>query len=137
MEYHVFWVRKRSCFELFRDRKYGLFYLKSWWKVDIFLVFLNFSWYSRTWEIWFFVRWKEFAGTYRNPVTLLIVNTLMDIWYWLRIFRRAPFIVSSCFYLHNHLGSFLSCCKLWQNNFQFRVLEWWNYGKEHFSELSI
>ena len=33
------------------------FYLKSWWKVDIFLVFLNFSWYSRTWKIWFFVQW--------------------------------------------------------------------------------
>ena len=32
------------------------FYLKSWWKVDIFLVFLNFLWYSRTWEIWFFVQ---------------------------------------------------------------------------------
>ena len=25
MEYRVFWVRKSSCFELFRDRKYGLF----------------------------------------------------------------------------------------------------------------
>ena len=35
------------------------FYLKSWWKVDIFLVFLNFSWYSQTWEIWFFVQWKS------------------------------------------------------------------------------
>ena len=34
------------------------FYLKSWWKVDIFLVFFNFSWYPRTWEIWFFVQCK-------------------------------------------------------------------------------
>ena len=31
------------------------FYLKSWWKVGVFFVFFNFSWYSRTWEIWFFV----------------------------------------------------------------------------------
>ena len=32
------------------------FDLKSWLKVDFFLVFLNFSWYSSTWEIWFFVQ---------------------------------------------------------------------------------
>ena len=25
---------------------------KSWWKDDIYLVFLSFPWYSRTWEIW-------------------------------------------------------------------------------------
>ena len=30
---------------------------KSWWKDDICLVFLSFPWYSRTWEIWFFVQW--------------------------------------------------------------------------------
>ena len=29
---------------------------KSWWKDDIYLVFLNFSWYSRTWGIWFFLQ---------------------------------------------------------------------------------
>ena len=32
------------------------FYLKSLWKVDIFLVFLKFSWYFRTWQIWLFVQ---------------------------------------------------------------------------------
>ena len=30
---------------------------KSWWKDDIYLVFLSFPWYSRTWEIWLFVQW--------------------------------------------------------------------------------
>ena len=27
---------------------------KSWWKDDIYMVFLSFLWYSRTWKIWFF-----------------------------------------------------------------------------------
>ena len=26
---------------------------KGWWKDDIYLVFLSFPWYSKTWEIWF------------------------------------------------------------------------------------
>ena len=30
---------------------------KSWWKDGIYLVFLSFPWYSRTWEIWFIVQW--------------------------------------------------------------------------------
>ena len=29
---------------------------KSWWRDDIYLVFLSFLWYSRTWEIQFFVQ---------------------------------------------------------------------------------
>ena len=29
---------------------------KSWWKDDIYLVLLNFPWYSRISEIWFFVQ---------------------------------------------------------------------------------
>ena len=32
---------------------------KSWWKDDIYLVFLSFPWYSRTWEIWFFAQWLK------------------------------------------------------------------------------
>ena len=32
---------------------------KSWWKDDIYLVFLSFPWYSRTWGIWCFVRCVE------------------------------------------------------------------------------
>ena len=59
---NIYWLLKRSCFELFGDGKYGLFFQrKSWWKDDIYLVFLSFPWYSRTWEIWFFVQCqKEF-----------------------------------------------------------------------------
>ena len=29
---------------------------KSWWKDDIYLVFLSFPWYCRTRKIWFFVQ---------------------------------------------------------------------------------
>ena len=32
---------------------------KIWWKDYIYLVFLNFPWYSRTWKIWFFVQCKN------------------------------------------------------------------------------
>ena len=84
----IYWLLKSSCFNLFGDGKYGLFWvkklieiwyllsaekclfwtfrwweiqpffpLKSWWRDDIYLVFLIFPWYSRTWEIWFFVQW--------------------------------------------------------------------------------
>ena len=35
------------------------FHPKSWWKDDIYLVFLSFPWYSRTWEIWFFAPWLK------------------------------------------------------------------------------
>ena len=34
----------------------SFFQPKSWWKDDIYLVFLSFPWYSRTWEIWFFAQ---------------------------------------------------------------------------------
>ena len=76
-----YWLLKSSCFELFRDEKCGygnkiftdywkvlvlsfsvtgntvFFYPKSWYKGNIYLVFLSFSWYSRTWEVRFFVQW--------------------------------------------------------------------------------
>ena len=118
MKYHVYGLLKNSCFEIFGDRKCGLFssqqvdgkmiftehwkvldfkflemgntvffraknvmerwYLqitekflfwafrwweiwsffqrKKWWKDDIYLVFLSFPWYSRTWKIWIFMQ---------------------------------------------------------------------------------
>ena len=34
----------------------SFFQPKSWWKDDIYLVFLRFPWYSGTWEIWFFIQ---------------------------------------------------------------------------------
>ena len=113
----IYWLLKSSCFELFGDGKYGLFWVKklmekmiftdygkvlvlnfsvvgntvffwvkklterwyllvtqflfwtfrwweirsffqpkSWWKYYIYLVFLSFPRYSRTWEICFFVQ---------------------------------------------------------------------------------
>ena len=56
----IYRLLKISCFELFGDWKYGLFLSqKSWWKDDIYLVFLSFPWYSRTWEIWFFLQWQK------------------------------------------------------------------------------
>ena len=36
----------------------AFFQLKSWWKYDIYLVFLSFPWYFWTWEIWFFAQWQ-------------------------------------------------------------------------------
>ena len=49
-EKFLFWT-----FQLWEIRSF--FQSKSWWKDDIYLVFLRFPWYSRTWEIWFFVQW--------------------------------------------------------------------------------
>ena len=50
---------------------------KSWWKDDMYLVFLSFSWYSGTWEIWFFVQCKMFKHTetipWQNPTHCLRV----------------------------------------------------------------
>ena len=34
----------------------SFFQPKSWWKDDIYVVFLSFLWYSKTWEIWFFAQ---------------------------------------------------------------------------------
>ena len=31
---------------------------RSWWKDDIYIVFLSFLWYSRAWEILFFAQWR-------------------------------------------------------------------------------
>ena len=87
---YVYWLLESSCFELFGDWKYGLFWVKklmerwyllvtekflfwtfqwweiryffqpkSWWKDDIYVVFVSFLWYSRTWKIWFFAQWIQ------------------------------------------------------------------------------
>ena len=58
------------------------FHQKSWWKHDIYVVFLSFLWYSRTWEIWFFAqcdfritrcsfRWVILTGLYFISITLV------------------------------------------------------------------
>ena len=44
---------------------------KSWWEDDIYVVFLSFVWYSRTWELWFFAQWKKCHKMIRNQVVSL------------------------------------------------------------------
>ena len=45
----LFWTLRRWEIRSF-------FQSRSWWKDDIYLVFLRFPWYSGTWEIWFFIQ---------------------------------------------------------------------------------
>ena len=37
----------------------SFFQPKSWWKDDIYMVFLSFLWYSRTWETWLFAQCQD------------------------------------------------------------------------------
>ena len=46
----------------------SFFQPKSWWKDDIYLVFLSFPWYSRTWEIRFFVQCSKLTRRHMNNV---------------------------------------------------------------------
>ena len=39
----------------------SFFESRSWWEDETYLVFLSFPWYSRTWEIWFFVQYWVFV----------------------------------------------------------------------------
>ena len=48
-EKFLFWILRRWEIRSF-------FQPKSWWKDHIYLAFLRFPWYSKTWEIWFFVQ---------------------------------------------------------------------------------
>ena len=50
----------------------SFFSQKSWWKDYIYLVSLSFLWYSRTWEIWFFVQCKV---TYLKSEFINLQNT--------------------------------------------------------------
>ena len=50
MEYHVYWVLKSSCFELFSDEKYGLFLIQKvdgkmifTWIFELSIIFQNFG----------------------------------------------------------------------------------------------
>ena len=54
----------------------SFFEWKSWWKDDIYLVFLSFPWYSRTWEIWFCVQWYVFQ------LHDVLTETLLHTWNW-------------------------------------------------------
>ena len=57
MERWYLLVTEKFLFWTFRWWEIQYFFQpKSWWKNDIYLVFLSFPWYSRTWEIRFFVQ---------------------------------------------------------------------------------
>ena len=54
-EKFLFWTFRRRWIRSFIEPK-------SWWKDDIYFVFLGFPWYSRTCEIWFFVQCDILIG---------------------------------------------------------------------------
>ena len=41
---------------------------KSWWKVDNFLIFLSFSWYSRAWKMRIFVQWSVILSLFHGLI---------------------------------------------------------------------
>ena len=58
LKYKIYWLQESSCFELFGDSKYGLFWAKKLMERWYLPGLLSFPWYSRTWEIWFSVQWS-------------------------------------------------------------------------------
>ena len=62
---------------------------KSWWKEDVYLVFLNFPWYSRTWEIWFFVQCSPYDAEklkeYLNKIWITDYQTSVRFFHLKRI----------------------------------------------------
>ena len=57
MERWYLLVTEKFLFWTFRWWENTIFFQpKSWWKDDIYLVFLSFPWYSRTWKIRVFVQ---------------------------------------------------------------------------------
>ena len=58
MEIWYLLITEKFLFWAFWWREIQSFFIpKSWYKDNIYLVFLSFSWYSRTWEVRFFVQW--------------------------------------------------------------------------------
>ena len=55
---------------------WSFFQPKSWWKDDIYLAFLSFPWYSRTWEIRFFVqcKWQSVSVVTNRCRTLRLIK---------------------------------------------------------------
>ena len=52
---------------------------KSWWKDDIYLAFLSFLWYPRTWEIWLFVQWSKNNLNRKNQVILFMITNVSTL----------------------------------------------------------
>ena len=56
----------------------SFFQPKSWWKDDIYMVFLSFLWYSRIWEIWFFAQWMVHVDVNVKNV-IYVKNAILGI----------------------------------------------------------
>ena len=58
MEWWHLLITEKFLFWTFRGWEIRSFFEpKCWWKDDIYLIFLSYPWYSRAWEVWFFVQW--------------------------------------------------------------------------------
>ena len=69
---------------------------KSWWKDDIYLVFLNFPVYFRTWKIWLFLRWTCCS---LQIISLKLINELFWIFYPYSLLKMTPHKSTPlCFY---------------------------------------
>ena len=102
----MYWLLKSSCFEPFGDRKYSIFFRqKNWWRDNIFLGFLRFPWYSRTWEIWFFLQWMLLSPLTSSPLvssssilkSSSLLSLLVTIWSLNSLHRSFSMSVSSLF----------------------------------------
>ena len=70
MNSSCFGLPKSSCFELFGDGKYGLFFAKKFIWNNLYLVFLSFPWYSKTWKIQLFVQWISLLGNTKQDINI-------------------------------------------------------------------
>ena len=103
MEYHVYWSLKScSCFKLFGDEKYGIFWAKTlterwtllitkkfllwlfwWWEIRSF--FESKSWWKD--DIYWLLRSSFFKLFGDGKYGLFSAKILMERWYLLRLFE--------------------------------------------------
>ena len=87
MERRYLLITEKALFWTFWRWKNGFFFEpKSWWKDDIYLVFLSFPWYSRAWEIWYFMQWQlTFRVHSKNDFTQPKFKTKFNFFFFLHI----------------------------------------------------
>ena len=109
MERSYLLVTEKFLFWTFRWWEIRSFFQpKRWWKDDIYLVFLSFPWYSRTWEIRFFVRWSPGVGEVSLNKTLC--RNYKDI------------------YRGNNTNKFFGCGSSKKNKIVLSLATWYNSG---------
>ena len=135
MEYHVYWSLKScSCFKLFGDEKYGIFWAKTlterwtllitkkfllwlfwWWEIRSF--FESKSWWKD--DIYWLLRSSFFKLFGDGKYGLFSAKILMERWYLLSLFEL--FMIQQ--WLSHFLGNFL---RYFKHNIIdiFRVDEW-------------